>query len=215
MVFYSIGICVGVLGIRQQYLFSKKIIPVVHKFRIWLGIFVFFLIAFGSTIVVTNILIYIFYGDTYRHTINEYYHAQRIVFGMTLLIQSATTSILLKILVPVRYFELRRQRRKQILITYLHEKLTQVVPVVRLPFERGEHSIRQLIEIGDARDILWSHKYHPAPITPTEEAELLFSLEQTNVTINEPGVYQPPVIQGDVVQHNLMVAQYLRKLEHE
>jgi hypothetical protein len=213
IIFYSVGLYIGILGVKQQYLFSKRINSTTLMFRNWLNALAFLLVALGALIVDVNVLIYILIGDIYRYALNQFYHELRIVFGITILILSATSPILVKILVPVNYLVQQRHRRKQVLITYLHEKLTQLVPAVRLPVEQGEHTIRQLVEIGDARDIVWSHVCHPGPITPAEEAELLFSLELKNITINEPGAYETPVIQQDVMQHNLKVAQCLRKLE--
>lgn len=213
ILFYGVGLWIGILGIKQGIQFSRTIVLLQYKVRTWLNIWVFVLITVGVITVETNLVLSLLDGDTYRRALNTLYHGLKIALGATLLMSGVPSSALARVDVPLGYLARRRNQARQRHITYLHERLTRVVPIVRLTLEHGEHAVRQRIEIGDARDIIWSHTKHSGPVSPQEEAELLFALNQANVTFSQPGPYQAAVIPHDGMQHNLAVARHLKKLE--
>ncbi len=172
----------------------------------------FLFVFFSAILLEINIYLYILYGDIYRTGINEIYHAFKPTVAVLLLLASAPSSVLARLLTPIRYLLMRRQQKQQLCMQYLHQKLTQIVPSICLPLDQVR-DVRILIEIGDAREVIWSHYLHSKPITAKEEAELLFSLLQQRVIMTRPGQYQPPAIQDNLINHNVTVAQYLRKLE--
>jgi uncharacterized membrane protein len=213
ILFYAVMLYVGICGIKIQYQSLLNSKPLVYLVRNTLGVLIFLLVLISAMIAEINLCLSIFYGDMYRYTLNEIYQGLKPLFGIVILLAAAPSPILARIFAPIKnYFIKRRYRQEAVLIGYLHEKLTRVVPI-RRTLDQKEHSIRRIVEIGDARDILWSHTCHQDPITAMQEAQLLFSLGQKYTTIKGHGEYSTPVIQGDVTQHNLMVARYLRKLE--
>lgn len=114
---------------------------------------------------------------------------------------------------PLEQYVVYRQQRQYDQIRYLHQKMVQIVPGVHL---QNEHlrDVRMLIEISDARQIIWSLVPHEGLITPAEEAEQLFKLIRSQTIIDVPGEYIPqPTQQRNIVKHNIAVTKHLRRLE--
>jgi hypothetical protein len=115
---------------------------------------------------------------------------------------------------PVRQFIVLRRQRQDILIAYLHSKMTQITPVVRLATQDERlRAIRVPIEISDSRLLIWSQTVQVQPITPRVEAEYLAQLLRARSMIGTPGPHSPPPTRDhDVRRHNLATAQYLQRL---
>jgi hypothetical protein len=89
--------------------------------------------------------------------------------------------------------------------------MIQIVPRVHLPHEHLR-SLRAHIEIGDAREIIWSHYAASGTVTAKEEAQLVCKLLRENVTISTVGPHQPPAIHQELTHHHLLVAKHLHTL---
>jgi hypothetical protein len=144
--FYSVGIYLGILGFVQEIRFAKRDVADIVKLRNSIGIFIFFLVWVSAILVEFNLLLSFFYGDMYRHSINQIYHAIKLIFGIMILFASIPSSVMEYAVSPIRYLTRYQQRRDQALIAYLHARMTRIVPIVRLPLLGDEHHIRQLIE---------------------------------------------------------------------
>jgi len=135
-----------------------------------------------------------------------------------LLISSAPTRILQ---IPTQLY-LRRQRYQQEkLLTYLHDKLMDIVPTLHLDMQgleaaglEVELEDRMVNEIGDARELVYSH-HVPQEVwkAPEEEAKLLHNLLQKQAVIEKAGENGQPDEHVDLLGHNIAVAKHLRKLE--
>lgn len=113
-----------------------------------------------------------------------------------------------------RYLTWRRQQQRA-LLAYLHEKMIQIVPGVHLP-HNGLLEARILIEISDARQIIWSQTPRTKLITPREEAEYLFYLICNHRVFDTPGAYLPPKTRHrSILKHDLAVAKHLKRLSGE
>ncbi len=112
----------------------------------------------------------------------------------------------------IRWLE-ARDHAATTLIRELHEMMIAVVPSVHL----GQvHSLnRMLIEISDARLLLWSQDTGRALRSPQDEASYLDDLQRQGVTIDRWGGRQPTVPQTNVFTYNLAVARQLRRLRIE
>lgn len=122
-------------------------------------------------------------------------------------------ALLAWLLAPIERSVAYRQQRQQQQLSYLHRKVIQLVPSVQL-HNNQLLNIRALIEISDARQIIWSQIPRHTPITPRDEARLLFYLLQRSTVIIGPGPYVPPPInRRSVVRYNLAVAAQLERLE--
>lgn len=106
-----------------------------------------------------------------------------------------------------------RQARQQELLAYLHQIVIRLAPtVVMAGAPRSE--LRLLIEIGDARLIIWSQEPHPELVTPVAEARHLLALLRANAVYGQLGEYDPPQRrESDIRKHNLAVARELRLLQ--
>lgn len=121
---------------------------------------------------------------------------------------------------PVRAYSKKKVQKEQELLSYLHEKMIWIVPSVRLSIDQRHdimipvHDIRIIIEVSDARQIIWSHQQHTTFISAREEALLVIHLLQKNIVLNEAGPHLPPLTwQHNVTSHNITVAKYLKQLE--
>lgn len=112
---------------------------------------------------------------------------------------------------PCEWVRAWRQRRRQAALCYLHQAMTRIVPDVQLHNPRLRE-VRLLVEISDARQMIWSRQAQTMPITAQLEAAYLAQLLRRNVVIDAPGEHQPPrTAQPDIVRHNLTVARLLKR----
>lgn len=120
-------------------------------------------------------------------------------------------SSLVFMLRPLKRYLVRRQWQEYESLDYLHKMLLTIVPGIHL-HDASAQSLRILIEISDARQIIWSWVPHVASITPRVEAQYLSALLARRIVIYEPGRQQPPNVHtSNVVKHNLAVAKYLKR----
>jgi hypothetical protein len=93
--------------------------------------------------------------------------------------------------------------------------MIQIVPCVHLPYDELQ-DIRVLIEVSDARQVIWSHVPLTHPLTAREEADYLLSLLQQSIVMEAPGIYQPArTRKRNVLKHNLAVARRLKRYERQ
>jgi hypothetical protein len=148
-------------------------------------------------------------GDRYRAQLNELYHALKIPIGLFQLISAAPAPLFIVVARPVEVWRARKQAQQRQLIQDLHAAMIRVVPHVHLPNETLR-DLRAGVEIGDARDVIWSHHLRTAPITPRDEASLLRSLLRNNVILTQVGHHEPPATVESLAVHNLKVARLLK-----
>lgn len=120
-------------------------------------------------------------------------------------------ALITRIVQPFQRMRIWRQQQHHASVQYLHHAMTRIVPGVQLHNQRLR-DIRMLVEISDARQIIWSLQPHTLPITPEAEAAYLARLLVDNTIIDCPGEHQPPhTKQPDIVKHNLAVARILKR----
>lgn len=131
-----------------------------------------------------------------------------VLLAMSFIIPHA---LITRIVQPFEGVLIRRQQRRHAAIWYLHQVMTRIVPGVQLHDQRLR-DVRMLIEISDARQIIWSLQPHDIPITAEDEAAYLTRLLIKKEIIHSPGQYHPPPTkQPDIVKHNLAVARLLER----
>jgi cytochrome P450 len=139
--------------------------------------------------------------------------AKPICFLLLILAPLAPTKFLLWLSYPFTRYTTWKQRITTETVEYLHERIIKVVPRVHLP-NPALRPLRVIIEIDDARDLIWS--VEPClQLTAQKEARHLWNLLQAGVVISTPGNALPPTFSSDraKVQHYLGVAKELRRLE--
>lgn len=105
----------------------------------------------------------------------------------------------------------RRQRTTQ-LLEDLHSVILTIVPGIRLN-NRSIRHLRTVIEINDARQIIWSQTEHRARITPLDDARRIAQLLQDRVVLLGPGDYHaPPLKQPCSIRHNIAMAKHLKRI---
>ena len=121
--------------------------------------------------------------------------------------------LLSRLAAPISNYISKRRQQEHELLCYLHRKIVQVVPDVQLPYTQVR-DLRVLVEISDARQIIWSQEQVSGVMEPSTEAEHLFTLLEHGSVLHEPGIYPPPaVVHGTITQHYLAVAKHLKRLE--
>ncbi len=118
-----------------------------------------------------------------------------------------------KALRPIYASIILHQRRQQELLSHLHQTMVQIVPSVQLDCEQIQ-SLRVLIEISDARQVIWSQERRTQPITPEDEAKHLLQLICTHTEYDKPGEHHPALTHDrNIVKHNTAVAKHLKSLQ--
>ncbi len=183
-----------------------------YRLRLLCGLAGFTMIAIGVSAVVLNLVVTYLHGAFYQQWLNELYHLSKPVLGLLLFLHLVPESALSFLTRPLQRRATRHRQREDELLDYLHRKLVQIVPAVEL---RHEHlrPLRLLIEISDARQVIWSHVGGTAPISPADEAAHVLDLLRANKVIMSTGAHIPPATSNDVRTYNLAVARHLRQLE--
>ena len=184
------------------------------------GRFVLCLVAFslaflGLLLVEVNLLLYvIFKNDDYRIFLNLLYHISLVVLVLFVVLSYIVPdTFFIRILSPLAAYKTLRQRRQQALLRSLHQTMVEIVPSVQLPCE-PVHDLRILIEISDARQVIWSLQQRLKPIKPQDEAKYLLQLMRKNTILEAPGEYSPaPTSVKNIVKHNVIVAKRLQRLQ--
>lgn len=173
------------------------------------------LIATCSLLAVeSNLLLFLLGEKAFRLPLSQIVPAgETVVIWLLVASFIVPQDVLERIVQPVEVSLAWRQWLQHDLLYSLHEVMIQIVPCVHLAYDEMQ-DVRVLIEISDARQILWSHVPSSHPITAKEEARYLRYLLEHNKVITAPGSYQPPTTRlRNVIKHNLAVAKCLKQYE--
>jgi hypothetical protein len=196
------------LVIWKSILMSSDLTYVVRRFVMLLS---FVLAACCVALVSINLALSVSYGDTYRSFINQIFFCMLPIIGIMPAINVIPDRWIVNWTRPIAHYRDRRQQGEQQLLSYLHSKMVQIVPRVQLHNAELRH-LRLDIEIGDARELMWSHVDRARCITPKDEAEYIHSLLDAQRVITTSGRYFPPSIRhNNIREHNLAVAKYLKR----
>jgi hypothetical protein len=152
--------------------------------------------------------------DTHCREISSIYELSMILMAVLLVGGYALPDrFFSKALGPISAYVTWQQKRRQELLGYLHQTMVQIVPSVQLDCEQVQN-LRVLIEISDARQVIWSQERRTQPITAEDEANHLLQLIRTHTEYDKPGEH-PPALTHDrkIVKHNLAVARHLKSLQ--
>jgi hypothetical protein len=194
--------------IWKSILMSSDLTYIVRRFIMLLS---FVLAACCAALVSINLALSVSYGDMYRSFINQIFFCMLPVIGVMPAINVVPDRWIVKLTRPLAQHRDLRQQGEQELLSYLHSKMVQIVPRVQLHNAELRH-LRLDIEIGDARELMWSHVDRTISITPKDEAEYIHSLLDAQQVITTPGKHTPPSIRHmNIRKHNLAVAKYLKR----
>lgn len=181
--------------------------------RLWLCLLAFLVNGLALMLVEAGVVLAFFGQGHDRIVLNTIYHASLVVTAFLLACgYMFPASWLLILLRPLALSRARRQEQHQALLHRLHQIMISIVPSVHLPCQ-SIHDLRVLIEISDARQIIWSWQQRARPLTPLEEARHLHALVSTQTVLTTAGVYVPaPTRLKDTVRHNILVAKHMSAL---
>lgn len=111
---------------------------------------------------------------------------------------------------PLQAWIRRRQAQRKLAIKELHSTMIQIVPRVHLPNE-SRRDLRALIEIGDARAVIWSHIPQTTPLTPKQEVTVLTALIRDQITLTTIGQHIPPETRYPLEKNILKVATRMKQ----
>lgn len=183
-----------------------------YRARAYTTTIAFAFIAICCLSVVINIL-FAYTGDfSHRTELNEIYHYGKIIYFpllyIAMMLSEETVSYLIR---PIRNVQKNRKVREQEQIRRLHQKMVSIVPGIRL--EYGRTTIDDmLVEIADARDVLWTHIQHDGSISSRFEARAIHSLENQKIVLDGWGQYERVLPPANEREYNLEVEKHLSNL---
>lgn len=213
VLFYGLWLFLSLMLLHVMLRFMRQNTLLAYRLRmgislIWGGLFVL-----CAVLAEVNLGLSMVIGDGYRAQINALYHALKLPIGLFQLIGAAPVPVFMILARPLEAWRTRQHLQQRQLIHDLHTAMIRVVPHVHLP-NNAFQDLRAPVEIGDARDVIWSHHPRTQPITPDDEATLLRTLLQNNVILTGIGEYDPPPTAEALAVHNVKVARRLHKGKH-
>lgn len=163
----------------------------------------------------TNILIAALYGPIYQTQINSIIYVLIPFVGILSLIHVVPVSVISKVVAP---FEKKRQKNEEYqkeLLSFLHKQITACTFVIQRVTTQEFTLSNLVVEINDARDILWSHIPHNYNITVEKEANFITLLRKQRRILHSSGPYAFPKTSSSSKKHLLSLAQELHKLNRE
>ncbi len=201
--------CVLLVRVVWQSLWQSR--ELTYRFRRLVVLVTFLGATFVTLIATVNLVLSMMYGETYRPMLNHVHQRILPLLGIMPLINAMPQALLKRMVDPLQQYHLARERQEQEVIGILHQHMIAIVPQVQL-LSVPVHPVRREIEIGDARDVIWSYLPLQRALTPAEEAEHLLDLHQNHIVLTQPGPHQPPAIAPARMHvHNLRVGRQLQR----
>lgn len=213
ILFYGLWLFLSLMLLNVMLRFMRQNTLLAYRLRMVTSLIWGCLFVLCAVLAEVNLGLSVMIGDAYREQINMLYHALKLPIGVFQFISAAPVPLFILLARPLEARCARQQLQQRQLIHNLHSAMIRVVPHVHLPNE-AFRDLRAAVEIGDARDVIWSHHQRTQPITPDDEATLLRTLLQNNVTLNGVGQHVPPATVEALAVHNLKVARRLKVEEH-
>ncbi|MBV9615231.1 MAG: hypothetical protein JO031_07235, partial [Ktedonobacteraceae bacterium] len=182
--------------------------------RLWLFLLAFLISGLGLLLADINLFLFLAGDGNSRIFLNSLYHLALVISALMVVLAYTLPDIFfLKLFRPLVSYRLYRLQQQQTLLRQLHQVMVKIVPDVQLACEQA-HDLRVLIEISDARQVIWSQQQRTAVITPQDEARHLLHLLHKNVVLATPGEHQPPPTRHKpIVKHNVLTARHLKSLQ--
>lgn len=147
-------------------------------------------------------------NENYKYANNVYQVVRPLPF-LTMLPLFLSAKKLTHLAGPLTNYLKNRQEHHHELIKRLH----QIVIVITWSNYRVMSELlsfrRMLVEITDARALLWSNFPHTQPLAVDREARAILDLLQTNKVIGEYGPYPLPPKRYNTIRHNLAVIRQI------
>ena len=191
---------------------------------LWIGFGIFEeieyqIVCFIATISIIALLMLNIIGETalilsilddksYTH-INDVYQIVRPLPFLIMLPLFLSAKKLTRLAGPLAGYLKNRQEQRHEYIKQLH----QIVIAITLSNYRVMSELlsfrRMLVEISDARALLWSNLPHTQPLAVDREARAILDLLQTNKVIGEYGPYSLPPKRYNTIRHNIAVMRQI------
>jgi len=208
---YGLQLCFVVLTLRLYWQSLDQHTVLTYLVRRLICILSLFIATCCLLATESNLLLFLVGEKTLRLPLSQIVPTgETLVVWLLVASFSIPQDVMERIVRPVEASLAWRQWLQHDLLYSLHEMMIQIVPCVHLASDEMQ-DVRVLIEISDARQIMWSHVPSTRPITVKEEARYLLYLLEHNRVITATGTYQPFVTrQRKVIKHNLAVAKRLK-----
>jgi hypothetical protein len=209
---YGLQLCFVVFTLRLYWQSLDQHAALTYLVRRLICTLSFFIATCSLLAIESNLLLFFLGEKNFRLPLSQIVAVGE-TYVVWLLVASfiITQEVMERAVQPVEHSLAWRQWLQHDLLYSLHEKMIRVVPCVHLAYHDMQ-DVRVLIEISDARQIMWSHVPSTHPITVKEEARYLLCLLQQNIIISAPGDHQPfATRQSNVMKHNLAVAKRLKR----
>lgn len=168
----------------------------------------------GAAVLLLNVLAVLFI-ESYNGAPARWFIGNIItptVFGVFTLGNLIPQFLLEKLRPTITSYWYRRQQQQHLTLAYLHRRMMQVVPDVYLPTPAPDAS-DWIIEINDARRIIWSYVANSKDLNPGREAKEVLRLLDSHQTLKHAGPYNVPSLPKEITSYNLAVARKLTRLE--
>lgn len=217
ILFYTSLVFWDILIVKVYLQALQRTTHLIDQSRFGLCVLAYFINLLGLLLVEVNLLLSLLKHEEYRVLMNSLYHVT--VYVMVVFVPLSyilPNAFFVRVLRPLSAYKTFRQKRQQALLRSLHQTMVRIVPGVQLSWESVEsvRDLRILIEISDARQMIWSLQQRLKPVTPREEAKYLLHLLNKNTVLTTPGAYSPaPTSLKNVIKHNVIVAKRLQCLQ--
>jgi hypothetical protein len=172
-----------------------------------LGVVSYALAIACVVILIINLSLSIFIGDTYRHAYNQAYFILMPLHSLLLLLGVFPQLIIDIIRWPfIRLFSSKENADHY--IGELHSRIKQVTLNIYAVEGQYLDNDRKLYEIGLMRDLLWSH-IPSRPVLPADEARFINELLREQRRLTERGPYPGPDQKAYQRQYTVAVARQL------
>ena len=193
---------------------GKRSTDSAYQLRCFLGMGGYVLGTWNFGIALISLQILYMVGDQYRTFFTLVFNYGSVLVLFLVLLGIAPSACIKVLSLPLMHYKERLTARRQAYLAYLHQRITQLTPGVRLPVPASLQATRYSIEIGDARDLILSH-HPPHPLNAAREAQYFANHLHRQDQITELGPFTPAPIRRDVNAYYVLVAQQLQDLESD
>jgi len=217
--FYNIGPAFLLGTIVYQYVITiqqrSDVVYLVRRLVCMMGFFIGLII---TGLMALGVIFWAFNRDDLRIDATYIYQSGKILMFIVVsggfLIRQEWLSVTITI---INRLSTKRRQQQHDRITYLHQRMTQIVPSAIFPIDDNLVDFDQILtEISDARRFIWSNVSSIWIANPQKEAEIIFQLLSQNTVITKPGRFSSPPIAGrNIIHYNDTVAMNLQRLESQ
>lgn len=210
VIYSGFQLIVGLLIVRLYWVAINQPSSIAKRIHNILAITTFTLATLSVFINLSNLTTSFLINDIHKTEMNGIYHKMKIFFVIPMILSILAPPIYNTVAKPIKKYHNKIQNRKLAHISYLYDKVTNVVPDVKL--NTGILRMEDmLIEIADALAIIISHYQYNQWPTAEDTAKIISEAIIKGDKL-EPGPYEIPPMKYNEVSFNITVSRHLMEI---